>query len=344
MAFNETKVPGHFYGVLSGSPDSNPVRKPMATQNWFSIYGDPPAGPNSPWVTADMAKNSATSSGAAGLPTTTTGGNLSAAPNLQSLSDLVNSINRTAQQSANSARIPNNPALEQQSSGNIASELGGQIPGDVLAQLSQRAAERGVATGSPGSPNNNAAFLRSLGLTSLDLQQLGQQNLSAADARNPVAKLFDPSTQLLTPFQSGTLQNEANRTALDFLRALTGGGGGRGNGGGGTSGGGGSRPTTPDNSWYGNLLNQAMSGANPASGTGSSYYGAQPANPILDTDFGFGDPSGAYQPYGTVNTPGSSYYDPYYGSGYGDYSSYQQPADTVNTADSSYYDPFSGYY
>lgn len=289
----------------------------MATQNWFSIYGDPPAGPNSPWVTADMARNSATSSGAAGLPTTTTGGNLGAAPNLQSLSDLVNSINRTAQQSANSARIPNNPALEQQSSANIGSELKGQIPGDVLSQLSQQAAERGVAIGSPGSPNYTASLLRSLGLTSLDLQQRGQQNLSAADARNPGARLFDPTSQLLTPYQTGSLQNQANLTSLDFLRALTGGGGG-----GRSSGGGGGSmlqpASSPDMSWFGSLLNQSTRGTNPASGQASGYYTPPSVNPILDTDFGFGGAS----------FPGTT----------------DQPSGTMNTADSSYYDPFSGYY
>jgi hypothetical protein len=43
----------------------------------------------------------------------------------------------------------------------------------------------------------------------LQIQQQGQQNLTAADARNPGAPLFDPTTQLLTPYQQGELTNQS---------------------------------------------------------------------------------------------------------------------------------------
>jgi hypothetical protein len=62
---------------------------------------------------------------------------------------------------------------------NIQSETAGQLPADVISLLTQQGAERGIATGSPGSPNSNAAFLRALGLTSLDMTQRGQQNLTS---------------------------------------------------------------------------------------------------------------------------------------------------------------------
>ena len=39
---------------------------------------------------------------------------------------------------------------------NINSEVSGQLPADVVNQIAQAGAERGVATGSPGSPNANA--------------------------------------------------------------------------------------------------------------------------------------------------------------------------------------------
>lgn len=126
---------------------------------------------------------------------------IQSADRTKQISDIVNSINRNAQQSALSARIPNNPALEAKSSENIASELSGQVPQDVMNLLAQQAAERGVATGDVGGPNANAAYLRSLGLTSLEQQQVGQQNLSAADVRNPAAPIYDPSQQILTPYQ-----------------------------------------------------------------------------------------------------------------------------------------------
>jgi len=60
---------------------------------------------------------------------------------------------------------------------NIKSETAGQLPPDVLRQLQQAAAERGVSTGSPGSPNSNASYLQALGLNSLQLTNTGQANL-----------------------------------------------------------------------------------------------------------------------------------------------------------------------
>ena len=62
---------------------------------------------------------------------------------------------------------------------NISAETAGQLPLDVITQIQQQAAERGVATGAPGSDNSNAAMLRALGLTSLNLTQQGQQNFQS---------------------------------------------------------------------------------------------------------------------------------------------------------------------
>jgi hypothetical protein len=74
-----------------------------------------------------------------------------------------------------------------------------------------------------------AAYERLLGLTSLDQIKSGETNLSAADARNPAAPIFDPATQLLTPNQAGSLalgqqrqnldaQAEADRVAMENAR------------------------------------------------------------------------------------------------------------------------------
>jgi len=150
--------------------------------------------------------------GAAGVGGATAGGvNYSptgpgAAGNISQISDLINQINRGAQTQANQARIPQNPQLEAQSSSNISSELQGQLPPDVLALLGENAAQAGVASGSPGNP---AAYLRALGLTSLQQQQTGQANLTAADARNPAAPIYNPSQQLITPYESAQLGLEA---------------------------------------------------------------------------------------------------------------------------------------
>lgn len=162
-----------------------------------------------------------------------------AGKNLTDLTSYINQLNREAQTQANQARIPGAAGLEQQSSNIIGQELKGQLPSDVLAQIQQQQAERGVASGVAGSPNTNAAYLRAIGLTSIGQQQQGEQNLSSAYARNPAAPLFDPTTQLMTPYQAGSLtlaqQQEADRVALEQQRlALEGASiGSRGGGGGG---------------------------------------------------------------------------------------------------------------
>ena len=155
-------------------------------------------------------------------------GTASGSTGLTALTDYINSLNRTGQTAANQARIPGSAGLEEQSSANIQNELAGNVNPDVIRLLQQQGAERGIRVGSD-SPNANASYLQALGLTSTALQQQGQKDLSAADARNPGAPLFDPSTQLLTPYQAGTLDleqgrlnlastTEANRTALEQQR------------------------------------------------------------------------------------------------------------------------------
>lgn len=169
---------------------------------------------------------------------------------LTGLASNINAIERAGTKAAQEARIPGGPALEAKSSGVIGQELAGQVPEDVMRLLQQQGAE-----GAPGTGiDPQAAYLRALGVTSLGQIQAGQQNLSAALARNPPAPTFDPTTQLLTPGQAGNLalgqqqqnlaaQAEADRVALEEERlALASGGGG---GGGYGRGGGAAGPTSP---------------------------------------------------------------------------------------------------
>jgi hypothetical protein len=146
--------------------------------------------------------------------------------NLTNLTNYINDLQRRAQTQANQNRIPGAADLETQSSENIGSELRGQVDPETLRVLGQQAAERGVRTGiDSSSPNANAAYLQALGLTGIQLQQQGQRDLTAAYARNPAAPLFDPATQLMTPYQAGTLDLEAQRLALEASRRGGGGGG-----------------------------------------------------------------------------------------------------------------------
>lgn len=138
------------------------------------------------------------------------------AAGIESLTKLINGINLEGQKASNAARIPNNPALEQQSSQNIGSELRGELPADVVAMLGQRSAEAGAGRGMAGSPASGAAYLRALGLSSLDQMDRGQRDLSAADARNPGAPLYDPSQNILTPYQAASLQISADRNGSGY--------------------------------------------------------------------------------------------------------------------------------
>lgn len=60
---------------------------------------------------------------------------------------------------------------------NIQSETAGQLPQDVVNQITQTAAERGISTGMPGSGSANASLEQALGLNSLALTETGQKNL-----------------------------------------------------------------------------------------------------------------------------------------------------------------------
>lgn len=136
--------------------------------------------------------------------------------NLGSLYNLTNSLNTNiAGQAAlpYQLNLPNYGAMTGTSSQNILSLLQGQVPQDVANQIAQMGAERGVATGSIGSPNSEAALLRSLGLTSLGLQQQGEGELSNAIARTPTGQQFNPQSFLTTPQQQQEAQYAANTIA-----------------------------------------------------------------------------------------------------------------------------------
>lgn len=122
------------------------------------------------------------------------------------------------------AGIPDYNNMVTQSSRNIGSLLRGEVPQDVRNVLSQGAAERGVMLGVPGSQFSNYDFLRSLGQTSLGLQQTGEQNLTGAISRMPRTNIFDPASLFVTPEQMQNAQFWSNllasgpvpRSALDY--------------------------------------------------------------------------------------------------------------------------------
>jgi hypothetical protein len=134
--------------------------------------------------------------------------------NLSSILQLLSNLDTAQQQQLlgqyNTA-IPNYSELTSTASSNIGQELHGGVPQDVISQLTQQAAERGISTGMPGSSNSNAAYLRALGLTSLGQQQTGMQNLATMTQTAPVAPLYNPASLLVTPEQQ---QQEASAQSL----------------------------------------------------------------------------------------------------------------------------------
>lgn len=134
--------------------------------------------------------------------------------NMSQLLQLLSSLD-TGQQSQLLSQynmaIPNYSQLTQTASTNTGQDLHGEVPQDVISQLTQQASERGISTGMPGSDNSNAAYLRALGLTSLGQQQTGQQNLATMTTTAPNAGLFNPASFLVTPEQQ---QQEASAQAL----------------------------------------------------------------------------------------------------------------------------------
>lgn len=106
------------------------------------------------------------------------------------------------------ANLPNYANMVGQRTENIGQQLEGELPQDVLNQIMQRGAERGIMTGASGSNNSNSAMLQALGLSSLQMQQMGSQGLTQAIADTPVPELFNPMS-LFVPMQLGQAQQNS---------------------------------------------------------------------------------------------------------------------------------------
>lgn len=97
----------------------------------------------------------------------------------------------------------------------ISSTTAGQLPDDVVRQIGQRAAERGVAMGAPGSPNVGASYLRDIGLNSLQLQGIGQNAFQSILPTLPGASLSQNAGLYVNP----NLQYEADLQKAIFEAA-----------------------------------------------------------------------------------------------------------------------------
>lgn len=138
------------------------------------------------------------------------GGNIG---NLAGLYGLGGDLNKWSNQQAlqaYEANLPGYTANRALESGNVASHLAGNLSAGTKANLINMAAERGIATGTYGSPNSDAALLRALGLTTEALQSQGQQEFARQIANTPIGQQFNYNPFLVTPAQLQEWQNYAN--------------------------------------------------------------------------------------------------------------------------------------
>lgn len=136
--------------------------------------------------------------------------------------DLASSVNQFMTSQAQAPYIQNLPNYMQsvaQRSANTGQMLKGEVPTDVVNQIMQQAAERGIAGGAPSSQNSNAAYLRALGLNSLQMMQQGSQQFSQEIADTPVPELWNPMS-LVVPQTLAAQEQAAAQQGMNQAWAL----------------------------------------------------------------------------------------------------------------------------
>lgn len=134
------------------------------------------------------------------LPSPGTSAGLAVKQNLGNLNDILNLVGQTNASNLTQATAPYLALPGYQSSldnvgANIGQMTSGQLPADVVNQIAQAAAERGVAQGG----FRNADYLKALGLNSLQMQQQGQAALNSATAALPRPAILNPTTMFVSP-------------------------------------------------------------------------------------------------------------------------------------------------
>lgn len=184
--------------LMGGSPAGGAALPGLPPTSYSATYGGKPTVPSP-----------------TGSAATAIGGNVGNLGALYQLGGGVNSFQQGQFEGAYNAAIPNYSGLAALSSGNIGSELSGELPQGVLDEILQASAERGISTGTTGSGNMNAALVKQLLGSSLDLTKMGEQELSGAVSRSPITQPFDISKMFVSPEQ----QQEAGMAASMYASA-----------------------------------------------------------------------------------------------------------------------------
>jgi hypothetical protein len=91
-----------------------------------------------------------------------------------------------------------------------ADELAGHVPQDVVDMLINQSAERGIAGGFSGSPNQNADYMLRYLKGSLGQVEKGMSDLSTGIHDTPMAPLGNPASMFITPDVIQQAQMAAN--------------------------------------------------------------------------------------------------------------------------------------
>lgn len=166
--------------------------------NTFLLPGQkPPPGSGAPDVTGYDPRFG----GIPGVPNPVTSAGEAIAGNLANFGDLAKLTGQTNDLTFGqyTGRLPGYSDMASTSSANILAKLRGEIPQDVINLIGQQAAERGIGRGVSGSDFSNTDYLRSLGITSLDLNRQGEADFTGATDRLKGIPLFDPTSMFTKP-------------------------------------------------------------------------------------------------------------------------------------------------
>lgn len=161
---------------------------------------------------------------AASLAENTATSNLSAAPDIAKVSDLVNKLNEAAQQSLNAGRLgPQGEQIQSNLLGNIEAGSRGEIDPATEQMLRQGLAESGQAGGfGVDSANLSSAYDRALGINIATREEQAQKDYLDMLGANPSAPLYDASKSLVTPdLYSQTASAQAARKLDEEKLAMT---------------------------------------------------------------------------------------------------------------------------
>lgn len=131
---------------------------------------------------------------------TATSGNIGNLPGIANLTQGTDAISNAGAASGLQQNLPGYESMLNQASTNTQQELSGQLPQDVVNQITQEAAERGVATGQgTNSQDTNSAMLSAMGQNSEQQMQTGQSNLNTLIGETPQGAQFNPASMFVTP-------------------------------------------------------------------------------------------------------------------------------------------------